>query len=318
MSDNDNGVWAAGRWPATQTFGYGHDMRRVTLALAIITLLPALAAAQSDPEAAIAQMRELVLFARYPEAVQRARAYLDQDGLTAAQRNAGLEVLAMAFVADGEDGPARDVLALLYSRDPGHHLTDSDASPRVHAAFARAREAHPDQVEVTVRHTPPGTLSSRESPMIEVQVSGSIDAVTEIRLAYRTGSNTRYERVVMNVDADGSARARLPVVGAPDRAQRIDYYLEALAPSSHRLAELGSQAEPLSLTVPPADLGDAAPAPVLPSPTEPPPPTVDDEGGGLWWLAVVAGVLAIGGAVALAVTLPEDAPSGSLGAITLR
>lgn len=295
-------------------------MRRIALALVILTLLPAVAAAQGDPEATVAQLRELVLFARYPEAVQQARGYLDRGDLDAAQRNAGLEVLAMAFVADGENSSAGQVLALLYSRDPGHRLTDSDASPRVHAAFARAREAHPDQVAVALDHTPPGALSSRESPIVEVQVNGSIDAVTEIRLAYRTGANTRFERVVMTVGRDGTARARLPVVGAPDRAQRIDYYLEALAPSSHHLAELGSAAEPMNLTIPAADLGEAPP-PVafVPSPTEPRPAEVeDDEGGGLWWLGIVVGVLAVGGAVALAVTLPDDAPSGSLGAITLR
>lgn len=296
-------------------------MRRLLSAAAVWACLagvsPAVGLAQAqDAEAAVATIREQILFARYDDAVASSRHYLTRQDLTAAQRNAGLEVLAIAQLANRNETRASEVLSLLYSRDPGHRLADPDASPMVQGAFARAREAHPERVEVRLEHTPP-VLNQRESPEIRVQVVEGRDAVSEVRLAYRTGTAGRYARLVMELDADGVARARLPLVGDPAHEQLVDYTLTAMAPSLTPLAQLGSEAEPLSLTVPRAQREAPAAAPVLASPTTPEP---HDGGGsiaGKWWFwTLVVGVVA--GGVTAAVLAQPSSPSGSLGHVTLR
>lgn len=294
--------------------------RLVALSLVCSALLPAAALAQGgDADAAVAAIREQILYARYDDAIAGARTYLAREDLDAAHRNAGLEVLAIAHLANREEDRANEVLTLLYSRDPGHRLADPDASPMVQGAFARAREARPARVEVRLEHTPPD-VTRRESPQIEVRVAEGRDAVSEVRLAYRTGTAGRYARIVMELDADGVARARLPLVGDPNHAQPVDYMLTAMAPSLTPLAHLGSQAEPLSITIPRAEREAPAPTPVLPATPAAQGTTDEPEGGSVatkWWFWTLI-VGAVAGGVTAAVLARPSAPNGSLGSVTLR
>jgi hypothetical protein len=172
-------------------------------------------------------------------------------------------------------------------------------------------------VEVLLDHAPP-SLASREPPEIEVSIGGEgADAVQEVRLRYRQGDESTYTTVVMQVE-EGVARSRLPLLETRE-AYAVEYLVQALAPSGTALASQGSEADPLSVSVPAAPAGTSSGGYLdaeLGGRAED-----DDEGGAnLTWLWVTLGVLAVAGGVTAAVLVttssggPDD---GSLGNIEL-
>lgn len=294
------------------------------LALLALGLLfaPGTALAQAaSAEAQLAAVREQVFEARFGEAVTAVRAFLERDDLSAADRNAGLELLAVAQIANRQQADATRTLNLLYGRDPGHRLTDADASPPVVSAFARARESHPPQAPVVITHTPP-VLQSRGAPTIEVQVTEGADAVAELRLTYLTDEGDT--RVAMSRRPDGTYVARIPVVGDASSATDVAYFLTALAPSRTPLATLGSPAEPLQLRIPPeahASIGPVA-ARTDPEPLHGPGDGAETGGGGGddWWIWTLLAVLVVGAGVTIGVviaTSPQGPEEGTLGSVRL-
>jgi hypothetical protein len=222
--------------------------------------------------------------------------------------------LATAQIANRETAAANTTLTTLYSRDPGHRLVDPDASPPVVSAFARAREAAPAAVTVGIEHTSPGTLATRESPVITVRLSGAADAVSEVRLSYHHSGEPGYTRVVLNRRADGTWSGRIPVVGSTEAAIDVVYYLTAVAPSGTELTARGSEAEPLSLRIP----ADARAPSLAVGPTD-----AGSGGGDVAsepWLWVLVGVVVVGAGVGIGVgvALGGQGPDpGTLGIITL-
>lgn len=307
-------------------------MRATTLAslVAIAALLvpSANALAQADADAQLAEIRDLSLHARFEDAIRASRTYLNRADLDAEHRNAGLEVLATAQLANRQRDEAAQTLQLLYSRDPRHRLADADASPPVISAFARARESSPSAVPVSIEHRPP-TLSRREPPTIHARITAGDDAVAELQLVYRSGGEDA--TVVMTRQANGAYRARIPVVGEASSATDVDYHLVALAPSRAPLSTLGSAAEPLRVRIP----SGAEVAVSTSSDPEPerPPGFVDDgsndepapAGGGSvaeeWWFWTILVVLVAGGVttgVLLGTGALDQAPqTGTLGTVRL-
>ncbi len=288
--------------------------------VALALFLAAPAHAQTDVEARLAAVREQIMQARFGDAVSAARAVLDADDLSAAERNAALELLAVAQLANRQSNDAAQTLQLLYSRDPGHRLSDPDASPPVLSAFARARESHPEQVPVVLDHSTP-TMARREAPELTVRVTQGDDAVAELRLVYRMGSEAP-SRVVMTRRSDGSYVARIPVVGDASTATDVAYHIVALAPSLAPLAQAGTAAEPLQLRIPAETRATAAtvtdPAPALaPAPATPP------SGGSVaeeWWFWTLIAVVVVGGAVTAGILLgpaQEGPEQGTLGSVRL-
>jgi hypothetical protein len=276
--------------------------------------------AQPAAEAQLQAVREQVFEAHFGEAVTAVRAFLAREDLVAADRNAGLELLAIAQIANRQQAEATQTLTSLYGRDPGHRLTDPDASPPVVSAFARARESHPRQVSVVLAHTPPA-LETRGAPTIEVQVTEGADAVAEVRLTYLSDEGDTH--VAMTRRADGTYVARIPVVGDPSTATDVAYHLTALAPSRTPLATLGSPAEPLQLRIPPE--ARASTGPVARTDPEPRPGPTDgaDAGGGGgddWWIWTLLAVLVVGAGVTIGVviaTSPQGPEEGTLGSVRL-
>lgn len=293
--------------------------------LAFVVVLGALGAGSAlaqDTEAQLSGIRERIRQAHFGDAVAGARALLERDDLGAADRNAALELLAVAQIATRQAADADRTLQLLYGRDPGHRLSDPDASPPVLSAFARARESRPPPVTVRLQHEPP-PLTRREPPELVVRVVEGDDAVSEARLVYRMGSESP-ARVVMTRRADGTYAARIPVVGDAGSATDVAYQVQALAPSLTPLAEVGSAAEPLQLRIPAepprgpvASTGVERP---VSGPGEPVPPPV--AGGSVveeWWFWTLL-VAVAGGAVAAGILLgpgQEGPERGSLGAVRL-
>lgn len=265
----------------------------------------------------IAAIREQVLYASYPDAIAQAQTLLARTDLTAIQRNTGLELLAVAQIADQQADAAHATLALLYARDPGFRLTDADASPPVVSAFARAREAHPAPIRVTLGHSSPGTLPHRESPTIRVDLLDGADAVDEVRLAYRHAGDPGFSRVVLARHTDGSYVARIPVVGATDQAMDVAYYLTAVSPSGAELAHLGSEAQPLALRIP-ADAAGAVVSTRDPFADAPPARGADVTSEPWFW--ILLGVVAVGAGIGIGfgVDAAGHGPApGTLGVVTL-
>jgi hypothetical protein len=298
---------------------------RLSFVLASIVVAASLAttpaAAQGSPDAALAQARELVMYARYPDAIAAGQQLLAREDLTAQQRNAALELIATAQIANRQTSEAGRTLAQLYSRDPGHRLSDPDASPPVISAFARAREAQPRPIAVDLQHRSPGTLARREPPAIEVRAGAGADAIAEMRLAYRTTGEPGFSQVVMNARGGGVWVGRIPVIGSSDRAIDVAYYVIASAPSGAALGSVGSEGEPLQLRVPAEAPGTSGV--VVASGGDP--ATGEDPGGGgsvaeEAWFWIVIGVLVAGGVTAgvvVATTSGGGPDQGTLGSVTL-
>lgn len=286
----------------------------LAIALALVALGPSTSSAQSGASAELAAIREQILYASYPDAIASAEALLSRGDLSAADRNTALELLATAQVANRQSSEAEATLRTLYARDPDYRLSDADASPPTISAFARAREAHPTPVTVTLAHDSPGVLARRESPVIEVRATAGADAVHEIRLGYRHAGETGYTRVVLNARADGTWSGRIPVVGSASEDIDVAYFLSAVAPSGTELGSRGSEAEPLQLRIP-------AEAPGVASLRD---GSVDEARGGDVasepWFWTIIGVLAVGAGVGIGVGVyvgTQGPESGTLGTVTL-
>lgn len=284
------------------------------LVAGLVVAVPGGAVAQDSPDAQLAGVRELVLHADYRNALVAAQAFLERTDLSAAQRNAGLEASATIHLALRDEGAARQELAELFARDPGHRLSDPDASPVVQSAFARARESSAP-VAVAIEHEPP-VLERRASPMIAVRVGENAGAVHEMRVGYRQRGDARASTSVLPLDPNGVAEGRLPLAG-DDAAYALEYWLEAVAPSGHVLARHGSSAEPLVVLVPARAVVVAATATPEEAPTA---PAGGGDVTGEAWFWIVIGVVVVGAGVGagVGVALGSEGPQdGSLGNVTL-
>ncbi|MBX3268921.1 MAG: hypothetical protein KF729_01590 [Sandaracinaceae bacterium] len=282
---------------------------RIALVLTLLlAVAPAAAQGSGDAAASLARARELLLYADYPGALAAVTALLEREDLDATQRNTALEVLATVHVAQRNNAAADRALAQLYARDPGHRLSDVDASPPVIAAFGRLRANPPPALPMRLSdRTEP--LATRRAPEISVAIEEGADLVETLRLSYRHGGGA-YLSVAM--ERDGAlARAQIPVLDEAD-SYPVEYTVEARAPSGHVLARIASEAEPARLVVP-ARAGGLA----VEAPREAPAGGGDDGVVIGVVIGVVAAALLAGGivvAVALAGGGPQD---GSLGNIEL-
>lgn len=272
-------------------------------------------AVASGADADIEALRELVTYARYADALTACTTLLARTDLSAAQRNAALEMHAVILIARRRLDDARGVLAGLYARDPEHRLGYRDAGPNVRDEFDRARESGVTPVAISLTDTT-AMLESRTSPEITIAIGSGGEAVDDARLSYRvTGEGGEYERALMHHDAlDGTAVGRVPVRSGTE-AYSLDYYIEVLAPSGATLTSLGTAAEPLTLSVPAAEIVIAPNPETLIRTVEVTRGTnVAEE----WWFWTIIGVVVAGGvagAVAGGYTasLPSGPQPGSLG-----
>ena len=284
---------------------------RTPAILLLCTSIVSIAHAQEPSEdATIAEIRELVLYARYDDALTRAQEYLQRSDLSASQRNAGIEIVATVQIAKRRSADAEQTLQLLYARDPGHRITDPDASPVLMSTFGRVRANPPEPLDVELEVDVPD-LTRRTPPAFTVSARGvGADAVAELRLHYQQGS-TEYATMLMRWSGD-AANARLPLLDDTD-AYEVRYYIAAHAPSGALLTTVGSENDPLTFTVPAATPLERTL--IEDTPTT----TVTEESRSLWWVGLLVGiaVAGAGAGVAIALTRDDGARNGSLGNIQL-
>lgn len=293
-------------------------LERMRAHAAVFALLLSLSAgsarAQTSADAELTAIRQSMQQAGFRSAASAVESYLARTDLNASQRNSGLEIDAIVSLARRDEARATASLRELYSRDPGHRLSDPDASPVVQGAFARARDAA-SPLPVTLESDSPAQLE-RRAPIIRVRVADGADRVHELRLNFRAAGAGRFTAVVITPEADGAGEATLPV-GTDPEAQRVEYYIEALAPSGTALGTLGTEAEPRRVVI------AAAPVvtPTVVTVTEERP--VEGGGGdvtGEWWFWTLIGVAVVGAGVGVGVGVVSSqprSPDGSLGNVSL-
>ena len=289
------------------------------VAIGVSIVLWTHAAEAQDDSAPVTQvleeLREMLLYARYRDAIRGAQGVLERGDLSAADRNAVLEVLATGYLVVNDRRGARETLQLLYARDPEHRLLSRDPGPAVSAAFERAREAPPAPVEITLESLAPAHIEQRTAPVFSVRVAVGEDAIHELHLSYRQADMPAFQSMEMLAGAEGTARARVPLLDGED-PYTIEWYVEAVAPSHAVIGGLGSAEAPLTLGVPRA-LAPEERVQVLRM--EPEREGREESSGllGQWWFWTLVAVVVLGGAgVALYLAQPQTEP-GSLGEGTL-
>jgi hypothetical protein len=257
--------------------------------------------AQNNPE--IEEIRELTVRARYADVIQRAQRIID-GAPNAHDHVAALELLAIAHIAN-RDAAAADVLGRLYARDPGHRLSDSNASPRLREEFERARAAAPSPVEIRMEAVTE-RLASRARPTLEVRIANDADAVASVRVFFREPGAPGWADADATV-RDATATAELALVSARAEPYAASWYAEARAPSGHVIGQLGSAESPIAVEVPGTTGSEVE---------------VESRGPlSQWWFWTAVGVVVIGAAVVAVLLLGgsgEQAPDGSLGNVILE
>ena len=257
-------------------------------------------------EQTLSSLREMILMARYDEVGEPARQLLERGDLTAPQRIAALEVRALLEIAQRDTQAAEGTIAEIYSRDPGHRLSDPDASPVVIEAFERARADRGAPVPVQMEHEV--DVVEGDDPVVRIRVMIGTDAVVGLRLRYRQESEVEYAEIGPRL-RDGAARARIPV-RRDDRGSRLAFYFEALAPSGAALASVGSAEEPLWIELDRESDGGSGGG------------GGGDGGGGIlsqWWFWTAVGVVVAGAVVGTVLIASSGSETeGSLGSGVLR
>lgn len=273
----------------------------------------------SDNDAALGAVREMIMYARYEEALAASRGLLARTDISARQRNETLEILAIAQLALRDRRGAEATLQELFGRDPDHRLVDRSSGPTVQAAFDRARESHHPPVHVVLENASPARMAQRQAPLVTVRILEHADAIDELRLSYRQGHEGAYAHMTLGMSDDRStARARLAAVEGDD-GYTVGFFVEALAPSRATIGTLGSGEEPLELAVPEASLETSALRTDMPL-EGPEAASTDESGGGVltqWWFWTAVGVVVAGGVATFLVLGPlgggSELPTPTLG-----
>ncbi|UJR87334.1 MULTISPECIES: hypothetical protein [Sandaracinus] len=302
-------------------------MTRRTLRVPKFVVLAALAAATiasfdivvahaqtRPPDEELAEIREALLHAEYRPALRRAIAYLERTDLSASDRNAGLEVLAIIHIALRDDDAAQAVLHELFERDPGHRMSDTDAGPMVRSAFVRAREmAHPVAVRLEAERC--SFDDTADTWTAEARVTEAVSAVATVRAMARHQGDVEWATAELELAPDGEIRVR--VRASPGDERLVEYHLSALSPSGATLGQLGSPESPIVCN---PEEETAPPDALVVDPDLSPPSGPVDQGAQMeWWPWLVAGIVAVGAGVGIAagVVVAEESARPSLGEIAL-
>jgi hypothetical protein len=250
----------------------------------------------------IEHISALVTHAEYGEAHAALERILEEPTLSAAQRNQALELFAILRIAERDMDAAREILATLYRRDPGHALAEHDPSPLVASVFARARQGAAETVQVALSHTVSRTRDGGAYP-VSVAIDEGLDAVHAVAVEYSLDGGMA-ARMLLSVGPDGGAIGHIPLPGHD--AHRVSYWIEALAPSGAVLARVGGRSYPIQVRVPAA----VVPTALTSSTTEGPrrdryEPRLIKR----WWFWTLVGVAATATAasIGLAIARPRDA-----------
>jgi hypothetical protein len=225
--------------------------------------------------------------AHFEEASVLARELLAAPELPARLRNTAWELLAIAQIAGRKEQDAKESLHTLYRRDPAYPRQVADPGPAVDAAFARARQALGQNLEVPMRYVVERDAEKRVR--LAVDLTAERDAVESVHVFLAESNGVQLAHLVGQVDDDRPLAFVLPEPRAGARS--LGLVVEAHAPSGAVLGRLGEKGAPLQLTVPSLPVPKPVCAPVKrPLRRE-------------WWLWTTLGLVVSGFVVASAVTV---------------
>lgn len=237
---------------------------------------------ESTVEGELGTLRAALEQARFDEARARARTLLARDDLRARERNAVLELLAVAQIAARDEASARATLRELYTRDPEHREELRDPGPSVSAAFARSRAEAQTPIETTLAVRV--DLDAATRPTVHIEVDGARDAVESVHVF--TLSTDEPSELVAQVRNRRQLSLVLPAVAHTEPSE-LALRVEAHAPSGSVLARAGTSEAPLRFKIAGATSSEAVRAPPLRR---------------AWWLwtsvAIVVAGLGVSGAIA--------------------
>lgn len=277
---------------------------------------------------------------KFKKAIDVLNAALARREISRTQRVDAYKLLATAYVARDLPDAAEQAFDALLDLDPRFEL-DASVSPKILRVFERARARHPVP-------PPSNPATARKPRLADVRVAPKEDRaifrarlvdpdalVMDLELLVRiepdegAGSPSRpsahLERQTV-VRSGEELTATIPTSAAPDGPLRLLYHLAARGADGSVVAEIGTDADPVAVTLE----RPARPA-VTGAPTAPPLEVAkasevapDHEADappwyGHWWVwAVAAGVVGAGIGIGVALGSSRHAQTpGTLGAIHL-
>ncbi|MCA9583142.1 MAG: tetratricopeptide repeat protein, partial [Myxococcales bacterium] len=331
----------------------------ISLLVSVLVLLGPTVSAQAGGDGVDQQLKEYRADfdqARFERALGPLRKLVADEGLTAQQRVTALELLARIHLATGDLDDAREVLRVLYRRDPAHTLKDPNASPKEQGAFQQVKQATSAQLHVEMENLVARRETLRKQPRILIKALTNGDAVDHVRVSFRQGDASEYTDLDIQLDENLVAEALIPPTNSPD-AYDVQFFVQAFSPSGGRLGRMGTADKPLKIVIPgatscvdpndPACRCEFAPKSAgcpycLGNPTDPDcsadpcvadpqgqecrcsldPDTCDEDDGilGAWWFWTAVGVVVLGGGAAgvIIATSGDAGCTSSLGCAQLQ
>ena len=277
----------------------------------------------ADSGEALEQVESKIEAAEYDEAIAIAETLLDRPRLTAAQRNRGLALLAVAHIAHRDLEQAQPVLRELFARDPGFQLGE-EASPPVQDAFQQVRASSVSPLAIRLEHGP--SQNAGRTVPIRLRISSGVDAVHAVQIWHRMAGAPNYAATTLPLTDEGEGGLEIPVLSP---GQMVEYYIEVTAPSGAVIASLASAERPLAVSTStegtPETMGVAEAEPSASEPGEPSAgghrvgePSASGSIATKWWFWTILGVVVAGAATVGIYFATQPSPAnGTLGSISL-
>ena len=223
-------------------------------------------AAARAPSAQLAEIEKLIFDFRLPEADTKLQALLSRRGNSRPMLLRILELQGVVAGSRRNGAKAQQVFRTLLTIDPGHELGGSYA-PRVTTPFYEAKAWVGRNGHLEVTEAAPTLTQDSVSELAVAVKADPMHLVKAVRLYWR----------VDNGSWSGSTKS-VPNVGVyrfAVSARALDWWAQALDDREAELSEIGSEAQPLSASVPSVPAASDVPV-AMPVTTPPAPAGVND------------------------------------------
>jgi hypothetical protein len=177
-------------------------MQRISAALAIVLVLAAPAAAQTEPNP-LAAARDLYASARYDEALAVLNAMRPAEST---DRKSVEQYRSLCLLALGRGTEAEGAIAAVVTADPLYQPSEADASPRVRTAFTEVRQRLLPDIVATRYAEAKASFDRREYALAEQQFQQVLSLLEDPQM----GGRLPDLRVLVSGFLDLSARSAAP------------------------------------------------------------------------------------------------------------
>jgi len=292
---------------------------KATLPLAVLGLLlvvPRAGWAEASPDEALARAREQLDHQDYRDVLRTAEPLGQDESAALHVRLAALELTGVSHLLLRSQSRAQEAFEALLALDPGHQLSDDSYPPRISEFFNMVRESlgPPQEIDVRLAGALPEEIGALQGLEVAVRLGEGRARVASVVLLTRSDQSDDYGEQPFDCDAaTGGCTASADV---PEGAEMLELFVEARAPSGHRLGGVGTATAPSRVAVTLATEGDGGDQDGV----EPPPPGVTPWYATWWfWTVIGVGVAAVVGGVTAGVLLsePPEPEPGTMGTARL-